>query len=122
MRNFFILLVTCWIVTFFFSWWILLIAALVLGTFLFTSAKSAFTTGFAAGAAAWLIQVLYIDIANQSILSSRIAEMLGVGSGWMVILITALLGGLLIGPGSLTGFLFYRTWTRSGNPKTPKQS
>lgn len=122
MRNFFILLVTCWIVTFFFSWWILLISALVLGAFLFTSAKAAFTIGFAAGAAAWLIQVLYIEIANQSILSSRIAEMLGAGSGWIVILITTLLGGLLVGPGSLTGYLFRRTWLRTGKHQAAQQS
>lgn len=106
MRNFILLFFSFWVVTLFLPWWTLLIPAVVLGATLFDSAKSAFFIGFLSLFAAWLVQVLYIDIANESILSSRIAEMLGVGQSWLVLLITAAIGGLIGGLGTLLGAQF----------------
>jgi len=103
MRNFILLFFSFWIVTLFLPWWTLLIPAVILGGTLFKSAVSAFFTGFLSLFAAWLVQVLYIDIANESILSGRIAEMLGVGQSWLVLLITAVIGGLIGGLGTLLG-------------------
>lgn len=103
MRNFILLFFSFWIVTLFLPWWTLLIPAVILGATLFKSAVSAFFTGFLSLFAAWLVQVLYIYIANESILSGRIAEMLGVGQSWIVILITALIGGVIGGMGTLLG-------------------
>ncbi len=103
MRNFILLFFSFWIVTLFLPWWTLLIPAVILGGTLFKSAVSAFFTGFLSLFAAWLVQVLYIDIANESILSGRIAEMLGVGQSWLVLLITAIIGGLIGGLGTLLG-------------------
>jgi len=103
MRNFILLFFTFWIVTLFLPWWTLLIPAVVLGAALFNSSPTAFLTGFLSLFAAWFVQVLYIDIANESVLSGRIAEMLGVGQGWLVLLITAAIGGLIGGMGTLFG-------------------
>jgi len=103
MRNFILLFFSFWIVTLFLPWWTLLIPAVVLGAALFNSSPAAFFTGFLSLFAAWFVQVLYIDIANESVLSGRIAEMLGVGQGWLVLLITAAIGGLIGGMGTLFG-------------------
>ena len=103
MRNFILLFFSFWIVTLFLPWWTLLIPAIVLGATLFSYPQAAFFTGFLSLFAAWFVQVLYIDIANESILSGRIAEMLGVGQGWLVLLITAAIGGLIGGMGTLLG-------------------
>lgn len=103
MRNFIILFFCFWIVTLFLPWWTLLIPAIVLGATLFHRLSAAFITGFISLFAAWSVQVLYIDIANESILSGRMAELLGVGQSWLVILITALIGGLIGGMGTLLG-------------------
>lgn len=103
MRNFTLLFFSFWLVTLFLPWWTLFIPAVLLGATLFDSSGSAFFTGFISLFAAWSVQVLYIDIANESILSGRIAEMLGVGQSWLVILITALIGGLIGGMGTLLG-------------------
>lgn len=103
MRNFIFLFFTFWIVSLFLPWWTLLIPAVVLGATLFDHSVSAFLTGFISLFAAWSVQVLYINIANESILSERIAEMLGVGQSWLVILITACIGGLIGGLGTLLG-------------------
>ena len=53
----------------------------------------------------WGGQALYVHIANEGILSTRIAEMLGVGSPLIVVLITGVLGGLVSGLATLTGSL-----------------
>lgn len=106
MRDFFLLLLTFWLTTLFLPWWALLIPAFILGVALFVKNIPAFLTGFAAGFTAWGLQVLYIDIANQSILSARIAELLGVGQSWIVILLTALIGGIIGALGTLLGTQF----------------
>ena len=103
MRNFSLLFFSFWIVSLFLPWWTLMIPAVILGATLFDRSLAAFTVGFAALFAAWLVQVLYVNLANESILSTRIAEMLGVGHSWAVILITALIGGLIGGMGTLLG-------------------
>lgn len=52
------------------------------------------------------MQALYIDIANESILSSRIAEMMGIGSHWIILFATFLIAALVGGFATLTGTLF----------------
>lgn len=106
MRDFFLLLLTFWLTTLFLPWWVLLIPAFLLGAVLFESSLRSTITGFASGFTAWGLQVLYIDFANQSILSSRMAELFGVGSSWFVILITLLIGGILGLFGTLLGCRF----------------
>jgi hypothetical protein len=106
MRNFILLFFTFWIVSLFLPWWTLFIPAVVLGAALFDRSIPAFLIGFFSLFAAWAVQVIYIDIANESILSGRIAEMIGVDQGWIVILITSLIGGFIGGMGTLLGSQF----------------
>jgi len=106
MRDFFLLLLTFWITTLFLPWWALLIFAFILGAALFDKSFLALITGFTAAFSAWGLQVIYIDIANQSILSTRMAELLGVGQSWIVILLTAMIGGIIGGMGTLLGTRF----------------
>ena len=68
------------------------------------SGLKAFFIGFVATGLAWFFQALYIDIANESILSNRIAEMMGVGSHWIILLATFLIAALLGGVATLTGY------------------
>jgi len=106
MRDFFILLLIFWITTLFLPWWALLIPAFLLGAVIFQNSVRAILSGFLAGASAWGIQVLYIDFMNESILSSRIADMLNAGSSSLVILLTALIGGMVCSCGTLLGHRF----------------
>lgn len=103
MRNFFFLLISFWIVTLFLPWWTLFIPAIVLGAALFDRSMIAFFIGFLSLFFAWFLQVLYIDIANESVLSTRISDMMGLGNGFVVLLITGLIGGLIGGVGTLLG-------------------
>lgn len=64
----------------------------------------AFLTGFMAAGLAWFLQAIYIDIANESILSTRIAEMMGAGSHWIILFTTFLIAALTGGLAALVGY------------------
>lgn len=84
-------------------WWSIAIPGFIFGYFYSGKELSAFGWGFLALFLLWGIQTIYIDMANSSILSERIAEMMGIGSPYILIFATALIGGLVSGLATLTG-------------------
>jgi hypothetical protein len=106
MKAFLLLLFLSWLLNFFLPWWAALLPAFFIGAWLLESSFSAFMTGFLAVGFAWGLQALYIHIANEAILSTRIAEMMQVGSPYMVLLFTFLIGAVLGSLGVITGYYF----------------
>lgn len=104
MRNFFILLIFIWFFNLLLSWWAAIVPAIFLGAWLFEKNITALLVGFFAGGIAWLAQALFIHIANDGILATRIADMMQVGSPLIVLLLTFIIGGLLTGMSTLMGF------------------
>lgn len=104
MRAFLAILFFSWFLTLFLPWWGIVVPCLIFGAWLIESGVRAFLIGFFAGGLAWFLQALYIDIANESILSTRIAEMMGVGSHWIILLATFVIAALLGGFATLTGY------------------
>jgi hypothetical protein len=105
MRAFLAILFFSWMFTLFLPWWTLFIPALFFGAWLTDKSSDAFLAGFAGSGMAWFLHALFIHIANDAILSTRIAEMLGAGSPWIVLLFTLIVGGIPGGLGALTGCL-----------------
>lgn len=103
MRAFFAIFFLTLILSLFLPWWSALIPGFLLGAWLFERGIKAFLTGFFGAGSVWFLQALYIDVANSSILSVRIADMMQAGSPWVLILVTFLIGGLLGGFGALCG-------------------
>ncbi|NBC66914.1 MAG: hypothetical protein GVY07_14815 [Bacteroidetes bacterium] len=106
MRAFIAILFFSWFLTLFLPWWGIVIPGLIFGAWLLEGGFRAFITGFFACGFAWFFQALYIDIANESILSSRIAEMMGIGSHWIILFATFLIAALVGGLATLAGTLF----------------
>jgi hypothetical protein len=106
MKAFIAILFFSWIISLYLPWWGVFVPAFIFGAWLLNRSSSAFITGFLAVGLAWFFQALYIHIANDGILSTRIAEMMGLGSAWMVLMITFLVGGIPGGLGALLGYLF----------------
>lgn len=106
MRPFIAILFFTWLVNLFLPWWSVLIPAILFGAWLFDKGTSAFVTGLFAAGLAWFGHSLYIHFANDAILSTRIADMMQVGSPWVILLLTFLIGGLLGGMGTLFGYQF----------------
>ncbi len=104
MRAFIAILFFSWFLTLFLPWWGIVVPGLIFGAWLLDGGIKAFLIGFFACGFAWFLQALYIDIANESILSTRIAEMMGVGSHWIILLATFLIAAFVGALATLTGY------------------
>jgi hypothetical protein len=100
-----LILVTAFLLNLFLPWWSIIIPGLFFGYSFRKKAMPSFGWGFLALFILWGGQAAYIHIQNDGILSSRIAEMLGVGSPLIVIAATAIIGGFVSGLATLTGSL-----------------
>lgn len=114
MRAFFAILVFSWILTLFLPWWGILVPGIIFGAWLLDDGITSFFVGFLGTGLAWLLQAMYIDIANDSILSKRIAEMMGMSASLPILLITFLIAAIAGGLVTLTGY-FLKTVFRSSS-------
>src|SRR5690349_19026762 len=85
-------------------WWGIAIAACITALTVYQKAGMSFLAGFLGVFVLWSSIAWFIDSANESILSAKIGELLGVGnSPFLLILITGFIGGLVAGFGAMTG-------------------
>jgi ABC-type uncharacterized transport system permease subunit len=93
----------------YFTWWSFAITSFIVAIFIHQRPFAAFITGFLGMFALWGIMAMIIDNSNEHLLSHKIAQILPLnGSAVMLILITALIGGLISGFSSLSGSLARR--------------
>jgi len=104
-----LILITAFLLNLFLPWWSVAIPGLIFGYLFSQKAFSSFGWGFLALFLLWGGQALYTHLANDGILTSRIAEMLSLGSPILIVLITGILGGLVSGLAALTGSLVRET-------------
>lgn len=91
----------------FLPWWSIALSAFLVAVVIPQKAFKSFQCGFLGVLLLWLITTLAIDIGNDHILSARMASILPLkGSSMLLILLTALLGGIIGGGSALTGFYF----------------
>lgn len=98
-----LILISSFLLNLFLPWWSIALPALAFGYLFKYKVGASFGWGFLALFILWGGQALYIHIANDGILSTRIADMLQVGSPMLVILITGVIGGLVSGLATVTG-------------------
>ena len=88
----------------YFTWWSFAVAALAISALIPQRPGLSFLSGFLALFLLWGLLALVIDLPNNSILSSKIAQVLPLnGSSVLLILVTGLVGGLVGGMAALTG-------------------
>lgn len=100
-----LIIITSWLLNIILPWWSIAIPGLVFGFQYPEKSLKAFGVGFIALFILWGSQAAAIHIANEGILSNRIAEMLQIYSGWLLVIATGLIGGLVSGLAYLTGSL-----------------
>jgi cell division protein FtsX len=86
-------------------WWSIALVAFVIGYFSCNSGWQAFFAGFLALLLLWGGYSFFIDKANEQILSSKIAQLFTLSSGYLLVLITAVVGSLVAGLAALSGRL-----------------
>ncbi|HEY8999923.1 MAG TPA: hypothetical protein VIM89_01125 [Mucilaginibacter sp.] len=103
---FLLILILSFICSYFLPWWaaaaIAFLAALFVGK---TSGKS-FWSGFGAIFVLWIVLALVKSIPNDDILASRVIQLFPLPHQWVLLLLTtALIGGLVGGMAALSGIL-----------------
>jgi hypothetical protein len=92
-----------------FDWWIIAIAAFLIALLVVQRPGKAFLSGFIALFVLWGLFSWWIDMKNDQILSQKIAVVLPLGgSSVLLILVTALIGGIVGGFGALSGSFLRR--------------
>jgi len=89
----------------FLPWWSLFITCAIVGIIISNKGYQTFFAGFLGIAGLWFLQVYMIDIANESILSTKVAAIFTLNSPIQLMLVTALIGGICGGFAALTGKL-----------------
>lgn len=95
-------IVFCAVLQFFLPWWTLAIGAFAVAFLFDNKSFPAFAAGFLGVALLWLGVAAYISVVTDSILTTKLNQLLPINS----FVITALVGGLVGGLGALTGSLF----------------
>lgn len=89
----------------FLPWWGIVVLAALLSFIFRLQVKGSFWTGFLAVALLWGGYAAMLNVANEGILSDRIGQLFGGLNGFILILITGIIGGIFGGLGALTGSL-----------------
>jgi len=85
-------------------WWSVAIAAIIVSIIIPIASWKSFLSGFLSVFLLWAIFAWWVDSKNNSILSQKIAQLLPLGgSSFLLILLTAFIGGLVAGFAGLTG-------------------
>lgn len=87
--------------------WSIMICAGIVSMYIRTNSATAFLDGFVAISLLWMSQASVIDVRTNSILSAKIAPLLGFQSPVVLILLTGLAGGMLGGVGGMSGHQLY---------------
>lgn len=87
-------------------WWIFSITTLIVFVAIPQPAGKSFIVGFATIFVLWGILAAKLDFSNEHLLSKKVAGILMLkGNYWLLLLITAFVGGLVAGMSALTGSL-----------------
>ena len=87
----------------YFPWWSFAVTSFIVAVAIHQKPFKAFIAGFLGLVLLWGIMALWIDMANHHILSQKIAVLLQTGSYLVLIIVTAVIGGLISGFAALTG-------------------
>ena len=94
-------------------WWIFSATTLIVFIAIPQPAGKSFIIGFVTIFVLWAILAAQLDFANEHLLSKKIADILMLkGNYWLLLLITAFIGGLVAGMSALTGSLLRSSFNK----------
>ena len=114
MTEFLVILVTSLVLGLFaqgyLPWWYFAVIAFIVGLWRAKKGWIAFLTGFLAIFILWLGMSAYLDALSSSRLTTKLAAIFSLGSSYYLYIITLLIGGLVGGLASLSGFWLKRAF------------
>lgn len=85
-------------------WWFFAVVAFLVALLIHQKGFKAFFAGFLALFILWFVLAFWMDLVNEGVLSVKIATLLPLGgSKWLLMIITASVGGLVAGFAALSG-------------------
>jgi hypothetical protein len=87
-------------------WWIIIIISFVTCGLIGKTGKIALWAPFIAILLLWTAIALFKTLPNDNILAMRVAQMFGVQSWWLILVLTALLGAFTAGVSGFCGYHF----------------
>ena len=85
-------------------WWFFAVVAFLVALLIHQKGFKAFFAGFLALFILWFVLAFWMDLVNEGVLSVKIATLLPLGgSKWLLMIITASMGGLVAGFAALSG-------------------
>jgi hypothetical protein len=103
---FLIILILSFISSYFLPWWVAALIAFLAALFIGKTSGRSFWSGFGAVFIVWIILALLKSTPNDNILAGRVIQLFPLPHNWiLLLLITALIGGLVGGLAALSGIL-----------------
>lgn len=87
-------------------WWIIVIISFATCGLIGKTAKLSLWSPFFAIALLWIGMALFKSIPNQHLLVSKVAQMFGVQAWWLILALTAILGGFTAAISGYCGYQF----------------
>lgn len=101
--------------------WSVVICAGVVAMGMASTYTHAFLGGFTGVSLVWMTASAVIDVRTHSILSAKIAPLLGLSSPILLVLLTGLIGGVLGGLGAISGHQIRQLWRPNGFERKLRQ-
>jgi hypothetical protein len=102
---FLVILVLSFVSGYFLPWWVAAIVAFLAAFFIGKTSGQSFWSGFGAVFIVWTLLALFKSIPNDNMLAKRVAQLFQLPNWILILLITALIGGLAGGMSALSGRL-----------------
>lgn len=117
-----LVLVLGFVLQVFLPWWVITPLCFVLAAWQAKTAGQALGAGFLGIGLNWLVPATWLTVQNHGLLAQRVAQLLPLGgSVVLLVLATALLGGLVGALAALAGF-WTRQALRSARPAAPPEA
>jgi hypothetical protein len=110
---FIIILILSLIAGFITPWWAAAIIAFVAALFAGKKPGQAFCSGFAAVFIVWAVLILFKTMPNKHILAARVATLSHLPHWTVLLVITALIGGIVGGMSALSGVMVKRLFSKT---------
>ncbi|WP_256007305.1 hypothetical protein [Pedobacter deserti] len=103
---FIIIIVAAFLLQLVLPWWVVIVISFAVCGLLGKTGRISFWSPFFAVLLLWTGMALFKSLPNHHVLASRIAVMLGLKLWWLVLLVTAVLGGLVAAVSGFCGYSF----------------
>lgn len=103
---FIVILIASFLLQMVLPWWVIVVISFATCGMIGKTGKIALWSPFFAIMVLWTGMALFKSLPNGNILAMRVAEMFGLKLWWLILLLTAMLGGIVAGVSGYCGYHF----------------